>query len=404
MSSRPLENKLKSIIDEIYNSQNFKQFQTFFENNYNQLLDLLCNITEIPSPTFFEDKKAEFVQKQMINYGLNNVSVDEQKNVIGRYLGSKSDKFIPIFAHIDTVFPIETELKVKKNNEIYSCPGIGDNSSSVAVMLMIIQAWKSNNYLPLFDVIFVANACEEGLGDLKGIKVFLEEYAVKFYPDIPPSAVLALDGTLGDITHIGVGSKRIKLTIFSEGGHSWGNFGNENSIHILSKCISDISSINVPSDPKTTFNVGLITGGTSINTIASISSCFIDMRSIDQKELDNLENTILNIIKLNVNKTKSKFEIEYVGSRPSAFLPINHPLINLAILTGNKFDIKSFLRASSTDANIPLSKGIPALTIGAYDGSRAHTKDEYMVPSSLRKGILYVSLLLMSIIMWIEKN
>ncbi|MHA1991803.1 MAG: M20/M25/M40 family metallo-hydrolase [Candidatus Hodarchaeales archaeon] len=388
---------LSEIIEEIYSLDDFNTFSEFYDSNFEKMVELLCEISEIPSPSFQEDKKAEFVRNKMQEYGLVDVQIDKQKNVIGKISGTNSDKILPIFAHIDTVFPMETELSVKKQDDLLICPSIGDNSSSVTVMLTIILAWKKFNYTPPIDVVFVGNSCEEGLGDLKGIKYFLDVFVTENYPD-QPSIVLALDGIIRDIIHVGIGSKRKKVTITSIGGHSWGNFGNENAIHLISRCISEISKLKVPTVPKTTFNVGLISGGTSINTIAPSATCFIDIRSIDQEELNNLEKKILEIFKTQISKTKSKLTIEEVGNRPGASLDKDHWLIKLASLSAKKFNVNGALRASSTDANIPLSRGIPAITIGVYNGSGAHTMDEKMNPSSLKVGIKYGTLLIMGVL------
>jgi acetylornithine deacetylase/succinyl-diaminopimelate desuccinylase-like protein len=388
---------LTEIIEEIYSLDDFNIFSKFYDSNFENMVELLCEISEIPSPSFQEDEKAEFVMNKMQEYGLDDVLIDKQKNVIGKYSGSNSNDFLPIFAHIDTVFPKETELIIKKQSDLFICPGIGDNSSSVAVMLTVILAWKKFNYIPPIDVIFVANSCEEGLGDLKGIKYFLEGFVKNSYPD-QPSVVLALDGTIGDIIHIGIGSKRKKITIASIGGHSWGNFGNESAIHIMGRCISEISDLKVPIAPKTTFNVGIVSGGTSINTIAPSATCYIDIRSVDQLELDKLEKIILDLFKAQISKTNSKLTIEEVGNRPGASLDKNHWLVQLALQVANKFHIAAQLRASSTDANIPLSLNIPAITIGVYTGSGAHTVNEKMIPSSLKVGIKYCTLLILSVL------
>ncbi|MHA1984445.1 MAG: M20/M25/M40 family metallo-hydrolase [Candidatus Hodarchaeales archaeon] len=397
MQKKNTNQNLSEIIEEIYSSDDFNKFSEFYDLNFEKMVDLLCEISEIPSPSFQEDKKAEFVRNKMREYGLADVLIDKQKNVIGKYSGSTSNAFLPIFAHIDTVFPKETELKVKKQFDLFICPSIGDNSSSVAAMLTVILAWKKFSYVPPIDVIFVANACEEGLGDLQGIKYFLGGFAKDNYDD-QPSVVLALDGTIDDIIHIGIGSKRKKVTITSIGGHSWGNFGNESAIHIMSKCISEISDLKVPIAPKTTFNVGLVSGGTSINTIAPSATCYIDIRSIDQLELDKLEKKILDLFKAQISKSNSKLTIEEVGNRPGASLDKNHWLVQLALQVANKFHITAKLRASSTDANIPLSLSLPAITIGVYTGSGAHTVDEKMVPSSLKVGIKYCTLLILSVL------
>jgi acetylornithine deacetylase/succinyl-diaminopimelate desuccinylase-like protein len=266
-------------------------------------------------------------------------------------------------------------------------------------MLNIIAAWIDAEYIPPFDVLFVGNSAEEGLGDLRGTKEFMK-YCSK-QTNIDLKAFIALDSSLDRITHIACGVKRYKVTLKTQGGHSWGNFGSKSAIHEIGKIISEISNIEVPKDPKTTFNVGLIEGGTSINTIAQKAIMYVDLRSQDTKALMELETKFLKIIEKFTKSGDSESIIEQVGNRPSGSIPISHPLVKIGKNLANKYFIKMNSSISSTDANIPLSKGIPAITIGCYSGNRSHTLEEYIDINSLKKGIPFVNTTLIAVIEWI---
>ena len=385
-----------TIIKKISVSLQFRAITDFLNNEKDDLINELIVFCQIPAPSYEEDLRAYYVLERMSKQGLYEVHIDQYKNVIGRYPGESKELALVVCAHTDIVFSKDVPLKAIHEDDIIRCPGIGDNSVSVIGMLHIIDAWQKSHYVPPYDVIFVANACEEGLGDLRGIKGFLTDY--KKRKDVKIKCVIALDGTIDTICNIGIGSRRLKVNIMTKGGHSWGNFGSPSAIHALGSIIHDISNITVPTRPKTTFNVGIIEGGTSVNTIAEHASMLIDLRSVDEKTLKDLEGSIRKIIDRRIKDYNASGSIDIVGDRPSGFIPETHKLVRSAKLCGELYGIKQDLRAASTDANIPLSQGLPALTIGLYKGQGAHTKSEYVLASSFIPGILYTSLFLMNVV------
>jgi acetylornithine deacetylase/succinyl-diaminopimelate desuccinylase-like protein len=385
------------------NTENFSQLQTYFEQNFEQLIDSIIKICEIPAPTFSEDNRGQYVLNCLQNNQNLKIHIDSFKNVIVRYIGKENKAKIAILAHLDTVFPL-LDIKVVRTTTSLEAPGIGDNSASVGTMLQIIRAWIETGYQPDFDVLFVANSCEEGLGDLKGVKGLLDEYCRQPENNVDLHALLSIDGTLERVTHIGIGVKRLKITVKTTGGHSWANFGRDSAIHIIGNVISEISKINVPDVPKTTFNVGLINGGTSVNTIAQSATCIIDLRSMDMKELLKLEETVRNIINNKTNKKDIDIEIEVVGDRPVGKIDENHPLVIIAKKSGKDIGLEKVPEsgAASTDANIPLSRGIPAIAIGCYKGEGAHTTSEKIFIDSLQRGIKFTNLVILRSLKWIS--
>ena len=381
------------------------KLNSIFKENFDQLISEIIKICEIPAPTFEEDARGNYVLEKLSNIQKLAVHKDKFKNVIIRYPGKEKKAKIAILAHLDTVFSF-SEIKVERSNLTLSAPGIGDNSTSVAVLLHIIESWNTVDYTPPFDVIFVTNSCEEGLGDLKGVKGFIDEYCSDSLNNVELKTLLSIDGTLERITHIGTGVKRYKIEVVTKGGHSWANFGEvESAIHIIGNIIADITHIKVPESPKTTYNVGLVEGGTSINTIAESASILVDLRSTSEIELNRLDHLLQTIVNFH---TKDKKDITVkstiVGNRPSGRIPFDHPLMTVIQKSANESGLK-FTPSSgmaSTDANIPLSRNIPAVAFGCYSGSGAHTNSESIVIDSLKRGVPFTNLAIINTIDWLQ--
>ena len=372
------------------------------EKNLDSVIDDIVNICEIPAPSYREGDRARYVADRFRELGLTEVSVDSYKNAVGRYPGEDGTIRMAITAHIDTVFPMDTDVTVERSEDRLSAPGVGDNSTSTAVMLAIISAWKAAEYRPPFDVIFSGNSCEEGLGDLKGMKGLLDGLGARQDADL--AAVVALDGKMGGITSAGIGSRRLKVDFTARGGHSWGDFPSPSAIHALGACISDIARLEVPRKPRTSFNVGTVEGGTSVNTIAEKASMLIDMRSEALEPLHDVEEKVRNIIARRCREFEAEPRIEVVGDRPVGSIPDDHPLVEVARRAGEMFDLDMPTRASSTDANVPLSRGIPAITLGVYSGEGAHRESEFMTPSSLEIGLPLAVLVTVGAVDWVSQS
>lgn len=377
------------------------KLNSIFKENFDQLISEIIKICEIPAPTFEEDARGNYVLEKLSSIQKLAVHKDRFKNVIIRYPGRENKSRIAILAHLDTVFPF-SEVRVIRNKTTLSAPGIGDNSTSVAVLLQIIESWNAVDYTPPFDVIFVANSCEEGLGDLKGVRGFIDEYCYSPQNNVDLKTLLSIDGTIERITHIGTGVKRYKIEVVTKGGHSWANFGEvESAIHITGNIIADISHIKVPDLPKTTYNVGLVEGGTSVNTIAGYASILVDLRSTSEIELNRLDQLLQTIVKNNTKDKKNiTVKVTIVGDRPSGRIPFDHPVVkgiqNAAHEIGLNFTPSSGM--ASTDANIPLSRNIPAVAFGCYSGSGAHTISESIVIDSLIRGVPFTNLAILKTI------
>jgi acetylornithine deacetylase/succinyl-diaminopimelate desuccinylase-like protein len=381
---------VKNKIKEMAESELFKEISNFMDENMKLVVNEIKTISLIPSPSYEEDLKAEYLKKRFEELDLHNIKVDQLKNVIGVINGESDANFI-ICAHIDTVFDKVTPLIMKEEAGKLYCPSIGDNSTSVAGMLILAEALKSTDYVPPCNLVFVANSCEEGLGDLKGIKHLLGNITnVK--------GMISIDGTMDKLVNEGIGSRRLKVEVNAAGGHSWGNFGNSSAIHAICGAISKISRIEVPNDPKTSFNIGTISGGTSVNTIAESAQMLVDIRSMDGDLLRSTEKKIRELIDDAMDEHKTSSIIEVVGDRPSGKLLEDHFMVQSVLESARLFDVQMDLNPSSTDSNIPLSMGIPSVTYGIYMGDGAHTIKEYIEPGSLKKGLPILALSVLSIL------
>ncbi|MFZ5814142.1 MAG: M20/M25/M40 family metallo-hydrolase [Bacillota bacterium] len=354
-----------------------------------QLVDEVIAICQIPAPTFQEQRRASYVQQRMAEIGLADVHRDAVGNVIGRLKGAGRGPVILVAAHLDTVFPLETDVTVHVDGEILRAPGVGDNSASVATMLHAARLMRLAGVEPAGEIIFAATCGEEGLGNLYGMRAVME--AVREEVDY----VLPLDGSLGGLVRESVGSRRFRLVITTDGGHSWGAFGAPSAIHSLGRMIAQISDIRVPNHPKTTFNVGTISGGTSVNTIANRAEAVLDLRSLDREELFKLEERVKRIVSSVAHATGVVAELELLGDRPTGAIADDHPLCRLVREVHHYLGIGTRSYPSSTDGNIPLSMGIPAVTVGVTLGGNGHRLDEYIHTSPLTKGLAQVMLLLL---------
>jgi acetylornithine deacetylase/succinyl-diaminopimelate desuccinylase-like protein len=294
-----------------------------------EFVNLIIKITEIPAPSHQEAERGKFIAKTMKEFGFPVVQTDGAGNVLGFLPGKDPSKVIVSMAHIDTVFPIDTPLKAKRNgNELHS-PGVSDISTSVAGMLLLGRIFARNLPLP-HPVVLIGNSGEEGLGDLKGSRYFCahaNDYNFDGFK-LDPSKLLFLniDGGLGQLVNAGIGSRRLKVTFTGEGGHSWGAFGKSSAIHGLGAAIAGIAKVKVPAEPKTTFNVGVISGGISVNSIAATAEMLIDMRSVHDDTLAAVEKDVRAAMDAGAAETGTTYKAEVVGDRPTGMISPDAPL------------------------------------------------------------------------------
>lgn len=363
----------------------------YIKENDNKTLEEQLELCEIPAPSYNEEKRACYVKEKFENMGLENVKIDKVWNVMGTISGNGDGPTVMIAAHTDTVFPIETELKVKKEGDVYYCPGINDDTRGVAELITVARTMKSLKIKPQGDIIFCANVCEEGLGDLNGVKYIFKKsnYSI--------DAFISIDNPVpGGIVYTATGSHRYQITFKGPGGHSFADFGLPNPIHAMGRVINTISQFQVSETPKTTFNVGIIEGGTSVNTISASASMLVDIRSDSEKELNRLTNEMKNAVTQGVEKENEKWnstekvttEIVMKGNRPAGTQSEESAIVKAAWEAATILGIKPELRnESSTDANIPISMGIPAITVGrGGEEGKVHTIDEWFKPTDAFLG------------------
>jgi len=344
------------------------------------IVETAIAIQQIPAPTFDELRRGRYVEQRMRDLGLVDVDVDQIGNVYGRRTGTASGPGLLIAAHLDTVFPADTDLTVRRENGRIYGPGLGDNSLGVAALLHLAQAMQQQHIANSGDIWFVANVGEEGLGDLRGMRAACDRLGDQV------AAAIALEGTGPDrVVHAGLGVRRYRISAVAPGGHSWQNFGAPSAIHALVRLAARLTEIEAPKEPRSTFNIGVIEGGTSVNTIAERASLLLDLRSVEPAALDGLIAQVERIVA--AAEPEGAFQIETVGDRPAGQIAREHPLVQAAAASYAAAGIDISFDAASTDANIPLSRGIPAVCIGVGDGENAHRLDEYIEPARVPQGM-----------------
>jgi len=351
-------------------------------------------IQQVAAPTFAEYERARFMVARFRALGLVDVQMDGESNVYGRLRGRRAGAGVLVSAHLDTVFPMETDLTVRREGERIYGPGIGDNSMGTAGLLRLAAVLGER--VPRRDVWVVANVCEEGLGNLKGMWTVVR----RLQPLI--GAVVVLEGgAYGSVVRQAIGVHRRRLTVVTNGGHSWSNFGTPSAIHELCRIGAALAGLKVSKKPRTSYNLGVIEGGTSINTIAATATALLDLRSEEPKALRKLAGKVDRIVG-QVRRKGVEVHSEVIGERPAGVLSVKHPLVQAALSSlkwvGHN-DPQP--RMASTDANVPLSLGIPTVCIGLTVGKNAHRLDEYIELAPLKKGLQHCYLTILAALEWI---
>jgi acetylornithine deacetylase/succinyl-diaminopimelate desuccinylase-like protein len=358
-------------------------------------LERTMAICAVPSPTGAEQQRAEFVAGLLRELGYDP-QIDAVSNVYARR-GQRGGKVVLVLAHIDTVFPAGTEIRVSRDEQFLYGPGIGDNCSNVSGMLTSLQILDALGVETDADIVAVGTVGEEGLGNLRGARAAVERYRQDL------GAVIVLDGRVGRITNTAVGSIRWRVTVSGPGGHSFGAFGTPSAIHGLGRIIAGISELSVPSNPKTTFNVGVIDGGTSVNTIAPSASMIVDMRSVDPDALATLEGQVRELIAQRPGDGLTT-EIHLLGERPAGSRSQSDPLVMLAAEGCRWLGYEPEFHEASTDMNIPISLHIPAVCIGTSQGERGHTVHEHVHIAPFADGLAQITRLLVDATTWVARG
>lgn len=357
----------------------------YLDTHADEALSLLVELAQIPAPSHHEEKRAEFCANWLRSQGAEGVYIDDALNVIYPVGCTQSNPVAVFMAHSDVVFPDTTPLPLSVADGKIHCPGVGDDTANVVALLMTAKYIAQHNLVPReMGVLLVVNSCEEGLGNLKGSRKIMEDFSGRI------REFISFDGSVTGIVNRAVGSRRYLVEVDTEGGHSYGKFGNRNAIAYLASLIDTLYTIKVPELGKTTYNVGTISGGTSVNTIAQHAEMLYEFRSDVREALDIMETHFRAAI--DFYRTKGiQVTVTQLGDRPCSgdvdwhYEQIMMDRTEKAVKDNYGWDVS--FRSGSTDCNIPLSIGVPAICVGCADGAGAHTREEYVELSSLRPGL-----------------
>lgn len=387
-------------VSEILSNPLFKRAMAFLEQDHDRFVEDIVHLTEIPSPPFGEEMRAREYANMLSDSGMDDVLFDEIGNVTALMKGKGQGGIVAVAAHMDTVFPAGTDVQVRREGTKLFAPGIGDDTRGLAVLLTLIRAINASDIQPEKDILFVGNVGEEGRGDLRGMRYLFTQGEYKDRVD----AFFSIDGS--DTSRLvtgAVGSKRYRVTFSGPGGHSYGAFGTVSPSWPLGDFLAGMARIDVPETPKTTYSASVIAGGSSINAIPEALWVDIDLRSVDPAELDKLDQQIHQLAEAAVAAENSRnntangeiaVHFEQVGNRPAGHTSHENAIVVGALEAINAFGFEARTEYSSTDANIPISLGIPAVTFGNGGTSdRAHTLEEWIdVEPELSLRGLYAAL------------
>jgi tripeptide aminopeptidase len=372
-------------VKRIMDSQSFKMAVDALQKDHDRWISEVIKLTEIPAPPFKEQERSKAYMEMLKAHGLTNVEMDEEGNAIGVRKGTGGGPLVVVSAHLDTVFPEGTDVKVRRDGTRLAAPGVGDDSAGLATLLSIVRAMDAAEIKTKSDIVFLGDVGEEGLGDLRGVRYFFTKGKykdqVKYFYSLDGSSTTRL-------TNCGVGSKRYRVTYKGPGGHSFGAFGLVNPMAAMAQTVVEMYKIQTPAKPKTTYSASVTQGGTSVNSIPNEVWMEFDMRSEDAKELDRLEKRFLAIVNQSLeteNFARSTKEgsitadIKLVGDRPAGRTDEKTDLVQLTTAAFLANGSKPTYECGSTDSNMPMSLGIPAVTIPRVaKADRSHSLDEWI--------------------------
>jgi acetylornithine deacetylase/succinyl-diaminopimelate desuccinylase-like protein len=365
-----------------------------------RVIEEQVEVTEVPAPGFHETARGLLLKRKFEEAGLKNVRIDRAGNVIGERPGLSARPNVVLAAHLDTVFPEGTDVTVKREGNVLRAPGIGDDGRGLAVLLGVVRALVAGHVQTKGSLTFVADVGEEGLSDLRGMR---ELFGVTLKGQV--DAFVSIDGTEHGITATGVGSHRYRVTFKGPGGHSFGAFGLVNPVHALGRAVAKIADLQVPSQPKVTFNVGRIGGGTSVNSIAADAWFEMDMRSSDAAALASIDAGFQKAVDEAVREENERWNNgrltvtrQLVGERPAGRTAPESAIVQTAVAVNGALGLATSLGEGSTDANLPMSLGIPAITVGGGGkGTGAHSPAEVFDATDSWKGTERVLVLVIAL-------
>ena len=372
----------------VYNNDcevNTVEISRYISENKELLLQTLRELCAIPAPSHHEEARAAYCRNWLVSIGAKDVYIDEANNVIYPLGCEDSKEIVVLAAHTDTVFPDTEPLPYEEGDEVIRCPGVCDDTAAVAVLLLTVKFFVEQHIVPKKGLLFVLDSGEEGLGDLKGVRRLFRDYEGRIV------SFVSFDGTLRYLNDDCAGSHRYKVTVRTQGGHSFQDFGRPNAIVKLAEIISELEKFEMPTKTgtRTTRNIGTIEGGTSVNTIAQSASMVCEYRSTHRECLDYMKEQFDRVF-AEARSDGVEIEVTMVGNRPCSHIDEvkqtafrDRLLPMLREIVGGEIVVKS----ASTDCNIPLSLGIPALCVGAYEGDGMHTREEWLDKSSMSVGL-----------------
>jgi len=373
----------------------------FFETNADAITEEHIRICSIPATPFGEQERAEYLSRKFSELGLTEVEIDEEGNCLGLLRGSSQSPLMVASAHLDTVFSKDTRFDVVRRENKLFAPGIADDGCGLAALIALARAIQEERIPIEGSILFVGTVGEEGEGNLRGVRHLFTKGRWAKHVD----AFLSFDGPgLDRITNRALGSRRYRVEVTGPGGHSWGDFGLPNPVHAIGRAISRLASYPAPKEPRTTFNVGRVEGGGSVNAIPGRAAMEVDLRSAAESELQRLDAFFRRAMRDAVDEESSKrragdpllkLKLDLIGERPTGETPADSPLVELAIEATRLLGVEARLDQSSTDSNLPISLGIPAITIGAGGTSGcSHSLDEWYDPHGrdlgLKRGLLVI--------------
>jgi len=373
----------------------------FFETNADAITEEQILICSVPATPFGEQERAEYLNRKFLELGLTEVEIDDEGNCLGLIKGSSPAPLLVVSAHLDTVFTADTDFTVTRRGGKLFAPGIADDGCGLAALIAIALAVQTEQIPIEGSILFVGTVGEEGEGNLRGVRHLFTKGRWASQID----AFLSFDGPgLDRITNRALGSHRYRVEVTGPGGHSWGDFGLPNPVHAIARAISRLAGYPAPKEPRTTFNVGRIEGGTSVNSIPSHASMEVDLRSAAERELQRLDAFFRRAMREAVDEENAtrrvgdpplNLKVDLIGERPTGETPADSTLVEVALEATRVLGITPRLDQSSTDSNLPISLGIPAITLGAGGSSGAsHSLDEWYDPRErdlgFKRGLLVI--------------
>ena len=379
-------NEYDAALAKVRSSDGFKRAMAVLDRDHDRLIAEIITLTEVPAPPFKEAARATAYLEMLRASGLSDVEQDAEGNVMGLRRGTGGGPLIAVAAHLDTVFPEGTDVKVKRDGTKLSAPGVGDDTRGLAVLLAMIRAMDEARVETISDLLFVGNVGEEGLGDLRGTRYLFHKGKYKDRIKMFVSVDHAVNEA--NVTHAAVGSRRYRVTFKGPGGHSYDAFGVVNPAFAMAGAMQKFGRLTVPGKPRTTYSVGVVGGGSSVNAIPSESWMEIDMRSESRVELQRLDERFVALVGEAVREENAArstargaitVDLKLIGDRPSGETPVDSRIVQIAAASIRAAGLKPTFIPNSTDANVPISMRIPAITLDSGgDTGGAHSLGEWI--------------------------